>query len=316
VKLCSALLAALMILSSLTPALSVPPRETDRSPYFARSPYAVPRVAPVPLAKVPPRVKKTSLTLLDWNIQVGSDAGMFKNGWKRRKRLLAKVLQREMPDILCTQEALKEQIDFIQTEVPGYSYVGVGRDDGKQEGEHCAIFYSKRLELLDKGNFWLSDTPDSPENTWDAIFKRICTWARFRDLATGNKFCIFNTHFPLIPEARDKAVKLLLNRMIIECTRGNMILVGDFNCEPGSGPWKAIEKAGFTDAEFALTKKPKRSKTYHLYGKPSNAIDAVFLPSNVRVLRHRIVNDIVGNRYPSDHFGTHVEFEFMARKSR
>ena len=118
-KLLSVLLAALVISSSLTPALSAPPGETERSSYFVRSPYAVQGVAPVPLAKVPPRVKKTSLTLLDWNIQVGSDAGMFKNSWKRRKRPLVKVLQREMPDILCTQEALKEQIDFILSEVPG-----------------------------------------------------------------------------------------------------------------------------------------------------------------------------------------------------
>lgn len=262
---------------------------------------------------MPARVKQTSITLLDWNVQVGSDAGVFKNHWKQRKYRLARVLQREAPDILCLQEALKEQIDFIRSVIPRYSCVGVGRDDGKESGEFCAILYTRRMELLDQGTFWLSDTPDKPDNTWDAIFKRICTWARFRDLPTGNKFCIFNTHFPLIPEARDKAVKLLLNRMITECARGNMILLGDFNCEPGSGPWKAIEKSGLKDAEYLFTKSAMRSKTYHLYGTPTNAIDAVFLPSSARVLRHRIVNDIVGKKYPSDHFGTHVEFEFLQK---
>lgn len=267
-----------------------------------------------PLAKVTPSVKQTSLTLLDWNIQVGSDRGILKNHWKQRKVSLATVLQREMPDIFCVQEALKEQIDFILTKCPGYSYVGVGRDDGKEAGEYCAILYRSRLELLDHGTFWLSDTPGSPEKTWDAIFKRICTWARFRDLPTGNKFCVFNTHFPLLPEARDKAVKLLLNRMITECTRGNMILVGDLNCEPGSGPWKAIQKFGLTDAEYLFAKNTKRTKTYHLYGMPTNVYDAVFLPSNVRVLKHRVVTDIVGKYYPSDHFGTHVAFEFAQRR--
>ena len=263
--------------------------------------------------KLTPRSHSTkgSITMLDWNIQVGSDAGMFRNSWKRRKRLLSIVLSREVPDILCVQEALKEQIDFIQTNIPGYRYVGVGRDDGKSEGEHCAIFYRGKIECLDSGTFWLSDTPDSCENTWDAIFKRICTWARFRDVSTGKKFCIFNTHFPLIPEARDKAVKLLLQRMKTDCPRGNMILCGDFNCNPASGPWKAIQKAGFTDAEFALTKNQKRTKTFHLYGKPTDCIDAVFFPKNVKMLKHRVIKDIFGNRYPSDHFATFVDFEFV-----
>lgn len=220
------------------------------------------------------------------------------------------LLSREKPDIMCLQEALKEQIDFIQGQVPGYSYVGVGRDDGKHEGEHCAIFYSKRFEVLNQGTFWLSDTPDSCENTWDAIFKRICTWVRFRDLTTGNKFCVFNTHFPLIPEARDKAVKLLLQRRIAECPRGSVILTGDFNCEPGSGPWRAIQTSGFTDAEFLLTKNAKRTKTFHTFGKPTSVLDAVFVTSQVKVKKHRVNQQIFGNRYPSDHYPTTVELEF------
>ncbi len=257
--------------------------------------------------------KRTSISLLDWNIQVGSESGVFRNQWKRRKRGVATVLSNEKADIMCLQEALKEQIDYIQANVPGYSYVGVGRDDGKQEGEHCAVFYTKRFEVLGQGTFWLSDTPDSCENTWDAIFKRICTWVRFRDLVTGNKFCIFNTHFPLIPEARDKAVSLLLKRRITECPRGNIILTGDFNCEPGSAPWRAIQKAGFADAEFLLTKSAKRSKTYHAFGKPTSVLDAVFVTSDVKVKKHSVIQEIFGNRYPSDHYPTLVELDFVKR---
>ncbi len=203
-RLRGVLSAAMLISSALlgTPASLITPA------------YSLPPIAVRSSTPSSSSAKRNSILLLDWNIQVGSDAGMFRNQWKRRKQGVSMLLSREKPDVMCLQEALKEQIDFIQSKVPGYSYVGVGRDDGKQEGEHCAIFYSKRFEVLDQGTFWLSDTPDSSENTWDAIFKRICTWVRFRDLPTGNKFCVFNTHFPLIPEARDKAVKLLLQRRI------------------------------------------------------------------------------------------------------
>lgn len=250
------------------------------------------------------------VSLIDWNIQVGTERGIGENGWKKRRHALVAIISRSKPDILCLQEALSEQIEFVRKEIPGYSFVGNGRDDGKNGGEYCPILYGKRMELLDSGTFWLSDTPDSSAKTWDGIYKRICTWARFRDLDTGNKFCVFNTHFPLLPLAREKAIQLLLRRMITECPRGKFILSGDFNCEPGSGPWRAIEKAGLRDAEFLFRKSQKRTKTYHAFGKPLYCLDAVFFSSEFRIRNHSVVQNAVKGIFPSDHFATAVNFDF------
>lgn len=267
---------------------------------------------PKPVARALP--PPTPLTIIDWNIQVGSDEGLFRNGWKQRKHALIAILKRERPDILCVQEAMRDQIAYILKEVPGYSFVGVGRDDGKEKGEHCAIFYTKRIELLDKGTFWLSETPDSPKKTWDEIFRRICTWARVRDSVTARKFCIFNTHFPVLSSsARDKATDVLMQKVLRICPRGRFLLAGDFNCGPGSGPWKEIHKSGFTDAEWLYSHRDKRSKTFHDFGKGRDCLDAIFVSKDIHVLKHDIIDDRVGGVYPSDHFGTKVRFEFFSR---
>ena len=66
----------------------------------------------------------------------------------------------------------------LKNAMPGYDYIGVGRDDGKQAGEHSAIFYRKeKFEVLDHGDFWLSTITDRPNKGWDAVLPRICTWA-------------------------------------------------------------------------------------------------------------------------------------------
>lgn len=36
----------------------------------------------------------------------------------------------------------------------GYDYIGVGRDDGKTQGEHSAIFYrTDKFDIIEKGDF-------------------------------------------------------------------------------------------------------------------------------------------------------------------
>src|SRR6185369_14325657 len=116
-----------------------------------------------------------------------------------------------------------------------WARVGGGRDDGKNGGEFCAIYYNKkRLEVLKSGTFWLSTTPDSPKNTWDAPYKRICTHALFRDRINETKFVVLSTHFPLNPLASAKAAKVVADKITAMYENMPTLLCGDFNCEPGS----------------------------------------------------------------------------------
>lgn len=84
------------------------------------------------------------------------------DAWEHRKENVNGLIRFHDFDIVGTQEGFHHQLlDII---VAGdYGYVGVGRDDGVNEGEHSAILYKKdRFEVLDNGDFWFSETLKHP----------------------------------------------------------------------------------------------------------------------------------------------------------
>lgn len=93
------------------------------------------------------------------------------NGWDRRHPVVASLIKFHGFDIFGTQEGFKSQLEDLKRDLPGYDYIGIGREDGKDAGEHSAIFYNTDIfSLVDKGDFWLSETPDKPGLGWDAAF--------------------------------------------------------------------------------------------------------------------------------------------------
>jgi endonuclease/exonuclease/phosphatase family metal-dependent hydrolase len=250
------------------------------------------------------------VSLLSWNIQVGSETPLIGNNWAKRKVALSQILLLENPDIFCVQEALLGQLQFIDEVLAGHKRVGVGRDDGKEKGEHCAIFYrSARFTAKESDTFWLSDTPHNSQQTWDLFFKRICTWAHFSDQFTGKEFLTFNTHFPLNPLAQTKAAALVIDKMRKNCQGERVLLTGDFNCTPNGPSWKLIKKSGFKNAEQVANATGQLSDTCHFLGHAVGCIDAVFTSIEIKVLKHRILTRSNRAVWPSDHFGTAIEFK-------
>ena len=107
-----------------------------------------------------------------YNVRCPNDDDVAEgNGWTRRYPILCDMINFEEPDIFGTQEAVIWQLKDMLKRLPQYNYIGVARDDGKESGEHSAIFYRKdKFKLLDSGNFWLSETPDKPGLGWDAAW--------------------------------------------------------------------------------------------------------------------------------------------------
>src|SRR5690606_24570908 len=157
----------------------------------------------------------------------------------------AKLIQFHDFDIFGTQEGLKHQLDYLQEEMPGYAYIGVGRDDGKDAGEYAAIFYKKELfELLDKGNFWLSEDTTKPNKGWDAVLPRICSWGKFKEKSSGLVFFFFNTHFDHVGTiARQESAKLILNKINKTTGTSPTIVTGDFNVDQHSPSYNVLENS-------------------------------------------------------------------------
>ena len=97
--------------------------------------------------------KKTTFTAASYNLRNANSADSLQgDGWGNRCPIIAGLVQFHEFDIFGTQEGLRHQLDSLKTSLPKYDYIGVGRNDGKKEGEHAAIFYRiDKFELLEHG---------------------------------------------------------------------------------------------------------------------------------------------------------------------
>lgn len=94
----------------------------------------------------------TSLTVASYNLRNanGSDSARG-DGWGQRYPVIAQMVQYHDFDIFGTQECFLHQLKDMKEALPGYDYIGVGRDDGKDKGEHSAIFYrTDKFDIVEK----------------------------------------------------------------------------------------------------------------------------------------------------------------------
>lgn len=254
------------------------------------------------------------LTACTFNIR-WDNPGDGNSQWDNRKANIVDFVKYYELGVLGLQEALANQVAYLDTALVDYQWVGVGRDDGKSAGEYCPIFYlATKYELLASGTFWLSDDPEKPGIAWDAACSRVCTYAKLKDFKSGKKFIVFNTHFDHVgKEARINSADLIIKK-IAEIGGGDpAILIGDFNLEADQLPIQRIESAGFSDAFDLSPIKFGVEGTYNGFNYqniPTRRIDYVFMTSNISVLKYRVVSDVIGGSYLSDHFPVLTELYF------
>jgi endonuclease/exonuclease/phosphatase family metal-dependent hydrolase len=229
------------------------------------------------------------------------------NVWGLRKDSVKALIQYHEFDLFGTQEAQPEQIQDLEA-MPEYAHVGVGRDDGKNAGEHSAIFYRRaRFSLLSNGDFWLSETPDRPSKGWDAhCCNRLATWVRLRDKISGKTLLTVSVHFDHEGEvARRESAKLLLHWLKGQKANDAVIALGDFNSTPDTEQIVAMTSAMRDSRTVSLSPAYGPLATFNNFKfglAPNKLIDYIFLGPNIRVLKYAVLTDSNGQRYPSDHF--------------
>ena len=239
-----------------------------------------------------------------------------ENSWANRKPFLINQIKFYEPDVLGTQEAMPNQMKEMDNLLEDYSYVGVGRDDGKDSGEYSAIFYKKdNLKVLESSTFWLSETPQKVSMGWDAVCNRVCTYALFKNKRTKQKFWVFNTHFDHVGEIARKASAILLIQKIKELNTKNLpvILMGDFNLEPESENITYITTHLKDSKEVSLSKPFGPSGTFNgfnFHEPVTRRIDYIFVSSKIKVNTHAVLSDNWDCKYPSDHLPVYVKLQF------
>lgn len=230
-----------------------------------------------------------------------------ENAWPNRKEMVKGLIRFHEWDIFGTQEVLKGQIDDL-LEMEEFAYLGKGRDDGKDAGEHSAIFYKKdRFEVLKSGNFWLSETPDVPGKGWDATCcNRICSWAEFKDKESKKSFYFFNVHFDHqgVEARRQSGILMVKKIREIAGNKATVFLTGDFNSTPDTEQIQLISK-NLNDCH-TITEQPPYGpegtfNSFRFDAPMDNRIDYIFVSDNIEVLKYGVLTDALHQRYPSDH---------------
>lgn len=236
------------------------------------------------------------------------------NRWDVRKNNVINLLEKYNPDVFGTQEGLNHQLDYLNANLKDYTYVGVGRDDGKKKGEYCAIFYKKdRFKLLKQSTFWLSNTPDKISVGWDAVLERICTYVLLQDRKNGNCFYAFNAHLDHIGKIAQYKSSQLIVKKIKEINTQNYpaLLMGDLNLKPDNKTIKYLGTEMF-DSNIK-NKKNVNMGTFNAFKheqKVTDRIDYIFTNDKFTVKSSRIIDDKVDTRYPSDHLPVFVKLRW------
>lgn len=260
------------------------------------------------------------LKVMTWNIRLDTpDDGI--NQWKFRMEKLCGEILKQHPDILGVQEAKYNQMQDMRKRLKGYKSIGVGRDDGKKEGEFSAIYYKKKkLKPLRSGTFWLSETPDVPGSRgWDAACNRVVTWGEFVHQPTGKHFIALNTHFDHMGEqARVESSRLIIKKIGEIADHIPVILTGDFNV---TNKHKAYRILTFSENEYVLSDTRVRAGArisgpeYSFVGFdpsfPANElIDFILVTWDLEVLSNSIFDFRTTGKYFSDHLPVITELKF------
>jgi endonuclease/exonuclease/phosphatase family metal-dependent hydrolase len=249
--------------------------------------------------------KNNPIIISSYNLRLNtSDDGI--NAWPNRKENVKALIRYHEFDLIGTQEGFIDQIKDLE-EMTEFAHLGAGRDDGKEAGEHSAIFYKKdRFKVLLSGDFWLSETPEKPGKGWDATCcNRICSWAKFKDLTTKKEFYFFNVHFDHRGvEARRQSGLLMVKKIKEIAGSAPTILTGDFNSTPDTQQIKNIQTI-LNDSKLISAMPaygPEGTSNSFKFDAPlKNRIDYIFVSKQIKVLKYAVLSDAKEQRYPSDH---------------
>ncbi|MFA6335054.1 MAG: endonuclease/exonuclease/phosphatase family protein [Bacteroidales bacterium] len=284
-----------------------------------------------------------NLTVATYNIRYENQDDVSKgNGWKQRCPVITQLIRFHDFDIFGAQEVLQGQLNDMLNQLPGYEYTGVGRNNGLRDGEFSPIFYNKeKLQLLQSGNFWLSETDDKPSVGWDAALPRICSWGKFKVIESGDCFWFFNLHMDHIGvKARLESSALVLKKIKAMCNGELFILTGDFNMDQASDGYKL-----FSGSEILQDSYDVAGIRYALNGtfnnfnpnlKTDSRIDHIFISKGIHVIRYGVLTDTYRSeadssseeiksanfpkevslhkyvaRLPSDHYPVQAELSFV-----
>lgn len=265
-------------------------------------------LAPVPSSAADAPAGALELSVMTYNLRYASAQGA--NAWPTRRPVMATMLRELAPDLIGTQEGVYPQLQDLAADLPGYAWIGTGRDGGSR-GEFMAIFYQRdRFEPLEFDHFWLSDTPNLVgSSTWGNTNRRMVTWVRFLDRRSRREFYFWNTHLDhALQVAREKGARLIREKLSTVKKDLPLLLVGDFNANAKDNPAYdlLVEPDGLVDTWYAASARQEADansfNNFTELKREGKRIDWILARPGVQVHSAAVVTQRPGGVWPSDHF--------------
>lgn len=248
------------------------------------------------------------LNVVSYNIWCHNQPG--ENSVNSRAPRLKKVLEETDADIIGLQECTPPWLEHLEEDFGSkYEIFNVWR--AKHNHESTPMMWKKdRFECLDKGCFWLSDTPEVESlglDEWKC--HRTCLWAKLKDKKTGKVFTFMNTHFGFGDPCQLHSVEIIRKYNSERCP-SPAVITGDFNMRPDFPAYNAMTD-WYTDVNMATAKDV--SNTFH-GNEPSqhwdSLIDYCFIDKGFQAISYRRITDKVCGHYPSDHYAIQTVIQF------
>lgn len=189
-------------------------------------------------------------------IWLGRQTGDWSVGdWDRRKASLQAAFRSLEADVVGFQEmesfgrGMAPQnltLDYLRQHNPDYAVAAVG--DPADFPSTQPIFYRPdRLNLIDQGWFFFSDTPDVIySRTFNGSWPAFASWAEFED-QSGTVFRVYNIHTEYRSASnRQLTAALVAQRIADPASQMPVFVIGDFNAVRFSKTLRILERAGVT----------------------------------------------------------------------
>ena len=233
-----------------------------------------------------------------------------KTGSASREKRFASYMNTIHPDSIGTQEMNSSWMKSLERDMPDYDSYGVSRggDDSEKKSEMNTIFWLRdKYNCIDKGTFWLSETPETQSRYTGAGCNRVCTFVVLESRETGVKYLHANTHLDnASDEARVFGARVVMQKIdeLLD-TYGDiaLVLTGDFNDTIDSPPYLEITR-DLSDT-ISLTGTKEIHSTYTDWGELADeALPIDFIFTNRDAVDYQVLND-TSNGFVSDHFGVY-----------
>lgn len=178
-----------------------------------------------------------------------------ENAWEKRESLNVETIKHYAPDLIGFQQLDQGNLETYREQLADYQWaLGEPTDEPELHAYNAIFWRPQRLDCLEAGSFYFSETPDQWSLGWDAAYVGALSWVRFRIIESGEMVLHLNTHLDHIGEqARQESIKLALQRLSeLRQTTLPVIFTGDFNCNPWSPGYRIHVETTFTDECYHL----------------------------------------------------------------